>query len=591
MCNVSNLGQPVWFHPGYITNVLSLTLLKRKYRITYDSELDGAFIVHRPGRKNLKFTQHPGGLHLWHPHSKREVVLVNTVSQNLKRFSRRQIEDAREACALLAKVGYPSERNLKVMIRSGMLHNCPITEKDIDNATAIYGTSVPVLKGKTTRKVPLRVRTDLIPVPPEIYDLHHTITIGMYIMFINKLPFLVTVSENIAFTTVEYIPDRSATSLQKAIQNVKRVYKVRGFDLTRANVDNEFDYLQSEMMRIGITLNTTSKGEHVPNVERKIRVLKERCRALRHTLPFKSIPRLMIIALVKFITRWINAFPTKGGIQTVSPRTLLTGTPIDFLRHCRLHFGSYVQVHEDNIQTNTSEAITTGAITLGPDNSIQTGYYFLHLNTGRRIHRRTWTEIPTPTEVVHRIETLESREGQEEILIFSTNSGPISDPSDHNIGLYRHVDDHLLEVNDNHPGNERDGTGDDGITGVDHPESDGENSDANDQSIEVGIIPTINQMNAAIEIGEVHNNDPDNNNAPIEIGEANNNDPDNNNAPIEIGATHNDDPDDNDPDVNDPDDEIQSVRSEDENRDPPTPRHSTRTIVPIRRLDPSFGGK
>ena len=38
-CHINNLSmdQPVWFHPKYITNVLSLALLKKQFRITYDS--------------------------------------------------------------------------------------------------------------------------------------------------------------------------------------------------------------------------------------------------------------------------------------------------------------------------------------------------------------------------------------------------------------------------------------------------------------------------------------------------------------------------------------------------------------------------
>ena len=46
------------------------------------------------------------------------------------------------------------------------------------------------------------------------------------------------------------------------------------------------------------------------------------------------------------------------------------------------------------------QARTLGAITLGPDSSARGGYYFMNLNTGKRIHRRNWTPLPMPDEVI-----------------------------------------------------------------------------------------------------------------------------------------------------------------------------------------------
>ena len=37
-CVVKNLNQPVWFHKDYITNFLSLGILKKLYIITYGSK-------------------------------------------------------------------------------------------------------------------------------------------------------------------------------------------------------------------------------------------------------------------------------------------------------------------------------------------------------------------------------------------------------------------------------------------------------------------------------------------------------------------------------------------------------------------------
>ena len=93
-------------------------------------------------------------------------------------------------------------------------------------------------------------------------------------------------------------------------------------------------------------------------------------------------------------------FPDKGGIPNVSPRILTKGIKLDYIKHCRLPFGSYVQVHDEPSPTNSPTARTVDAITLGPTGNLQGGYKFLNLWTGKKITRRNWTHLPMPSEVI-----------------------------------------------------------------------------------------------------------------------------------------------------------------------------------------------
>jgi hypothetical protein len=69
----------------------------------------------------------------------------------------------------------------------------------------------------------------------------------------------------------------------------------------------------------------------------------------------------------------LNSFPRKDGISShVGPRTIITGLTINFLVHCQLEFGSYVQTHE--IHDNSMSPRTIGAICLGPKGNVQGGY-------------------------------------------------------------------------------------------------------------------------------------------------------------------------------------------------------------------------
>jgi hypothetical protein len=91
-----------------------------------------------------------------------------------------------------------------------------------------------------------------------------------------------------------------------------------------ALMDHEFECLRGDLPELN--LNTSAANEHVPDVERQIRVLKERSRAIRSTLSFKAIPRRIIIELVYYAAFWINAFPPSSDVSAFyRPRIIMTG--------------------------------------------------------------------------------------------------------------------------------------------------------------------------------------------------------------------------------------------------------------------------
>ena len=111
--------------------------------------------------------------------------------------------------------------------------------------------------------------------------------------------------------------------------NVIKLYHSRGFKIKIINSDNEFAYIKDSISDWDILLNVSSRSEHVPVIERRIRVIKERVRSIRHSLPFKILPKIMIIEMVKYCIKWLNVFPSKGGINNMSPRTVMVGRNID----------------------------------------------------------------------------------------------------------------------------------------------------------------------------------------------------------------------------------------------------------------------
>ena len=85
-----------------------------------------------------------------------------------------------------------------------------------------------------------------------------------------------------------------------------------------------------------------------------------------------------------------------------------------------------MQTAEDH--NNNLEERTTGSISLFPYESIQVSYYFYNLNTGKKIHRRQWIELPMTRDVIVRVETMGRKDGQTEMVRFGDrNDCPIED--------------------------------------------------------------------------------------------------------------------------------------------------------------------
>jgi hypothetical protein len=81
----------------------------------------------------------------------------------------------------------------------------------------------------------------------------------------------------------------------------------------------------------------------------------------------------------------------KGGIlDTLSPRTIMSGETLDYKKHLSLQIGQYCQVHKEDTPCNSQNPRTKGAISLGPSGNLQGGFKFMALNTSKKITRYSW---------------------------------------------------------------------------------------------------------------------------------------------------------------------------------------------------------
>ena len=57
------------------------------------------------------------------------------------------------------------------------------------------GKDIGALKGKTTRKKPIQVKESFIPIPKELISKHKSVVLSADVMFVNRMPFLVSISK------------------------------------------------------------------------------------------------------------------------------------------------------------------------------------------------------------------------------------------------------------------------------------------------------------------------------------------------------------------------------------------------------------
>ncbi len=222
-------------------------------------------------------------------------------------------------------------------------------------AYEIWGPSVAALKGKTVRKRPEPIKTDIVPIPKEICELHKEVTLTIDIFFVNKIPFFLTLSRVLYFTTVTHLPDRSLDQIFKALKGVFYYYLQRGFRVTFITGDGEFTSLEqfTNLLMGAPRLNLTSANEHKPFIERGIRVVKERVWSIRHSIPFQTIPKIIMMHMVFYAVKLLNYFLAKGGVSEIyGPKTIMSGEIIDFKKFS-LPFGTYCQVHEEKLPQNS----------------------------------------------------------------------------------------------------------------------------------------------------------------------------------------------------------------------------------------------
>ena len=405
-----------YFNSNAIANVLSYAIVRRKYSVRFVEPMNGApyyeVYIPPPIDTTLKFIE---TRNIYTCNMKEFFTLtlrdqyyfsqVLTVEENEKRFTKRQIKDAKRAQEFAYNLGLPSVRDLLVMLRNGYILNCPVTYDDVKRALVIYGPSLGHLKGAT--RAP---KAPVIDVEDIERPINRSVVLHVDFMFVESISFLISVGRPLDMTMVTHLGndrERDQKTVAVALQKHVHAYTSQGFSVTTALCDGETSLLTSfeRLSHPGLVVNPTGPNQHVPVVEAKIKLIKTKVRGIAASLPYQ-LSTLLWVYLVMFAVSRINILPTSVHEGTVSPREMFCGRKLDYKRDLRIGFGVYVQAYNPHVRKNSMEERTDGCISLLPTGNLAGSVKFLRLRSNALVVRDKWQILPIPSEVITHLNSI-----------------------------------------------------------------------------------------------------------------------------------------------------------------------------------------
>ena len=261
------------------------------------------------------------------------------------------------------------------------------------------------MKGKTKKRASAVAD---ISVKPVIVQQQQVLAVD--IMFIDKVPFLIGVATPLDLTIVTSLisldltrPSRAADVVRRGIMYFYGVLASQNFQAPVLMSDGEgaVGKLTSELNALGVEVDVSGAGGHVPRVERRIQVVKERVRTHTHYLPFTMSLTVLTMCVLYVVSR-LNFMCRAGG---VSSREVFLGRKPDAKRDLRCAFGDYVMATAPNTDSSL-KARTEDCVAMLPTGNRTGSVRMLSLGTGRIVTRDHFKILPMPESVIARMNAL-----------------------------------------------------------------------------------------------------------------------------------------------------------------------------------------
>ena len=109
--------------------------------------------------------------------------------------------------------------------------------------------------------------------------------------------------------------------------------------------------------------------------------------------------------------------------KTLYPREIVYRHKLDFTKHYKSPFGTYCEVHDEPVPTNTMVTCSTPAIVLGPTGNLQGTYKFLSPATGKMVKQLALTPYTMSDSVIRKVEVYGKSTALPGIFDFADRNG------------------------------------------------------------------------------------------------------------------------------------------------------------------------
>ena len=257
----------------------------------------------------------------------------------------------------------PTVKPLKRAILTNQIQNCPVTDKDCDVAIQIYSKDIASLKGKSTRGKPTLGVDDVVPIQRRLLYLHKNVHLFLDIMYINGLPFLMSISKHLYYHSATYLKDEKANTLYNAMDGIFNKYNNAGYKIKHISADNQFqsslEVIQDELK---VTLHFSAAQEQVPEAKRNICTVKDTIQSVVASLRYTHLLNVMVQMLAIEAITQLNYFVNTNGIEHYSSQQLLKESKVDYGRHCQIPISSFVQPPHEAAIYNSQQPRTLGCL-------------------------------------------------------------------------------------------------------------------------------------------------------------------------------------------------------------------------------------
>jgi hypothetical protein len=164
------------------------------------------------------------------------------------------------------------------------------------------------------------------------------------------------------------------------------MYLLHGFQIVVIAGDHEFASISDLVVNLPTApkFDWVEASQHCGLIKQKIRFLKEKIHSLCHSLPYESVPGIMVVRMVLHIMNFVNGFPWQGGVKHYSPGEIMMDSRLH-ASNLKLGYGVYCQVAKHVESRNSLATSARAEIYLGNSGNLSGCQIFLALDTGHTI--------------------------------------------------------------------------------------------------------------------------------------------------------------------------------------------------------------